>query len=441
MQNSYKLARTRRHVVGMSCGFVHISQNPYKYRINSYRIARVYLYFVMNIVDMSYGTRRALLTKTLVTQLVDICGDMWRVITRANSSHIVGKLVTVGQGLKHWHLIHYVIVRRTDRQDVRVTKTMCGADCWTDHRLVVSKLNLRIQPARRPQGKKAPKRLDVSKLNHDNMRQAFINDISNQLGAMNLSSEDPEENWTVFQKNVHSSAATTIGHPSRKHQDWFDENDEEITLLLEEKHCLHKAHQDDTSSVSKKAAYNNICKTVQNRLRDMQDSWLSKKAEEIQSFADRKDMKKFHDALKSIYGPKSSGATPLLSADESTLLTDKDAILKRWAEHFNSVLNRPSSVNDNAINRLPQIHVECNFLLDEFPTVTETRKAIQHLSSGKAPGTDAIPAEVYKASGLLMAEKTDGVVSMHVEKGGYPTRLQGCFLNPPIQTERKSSSL
>ena len=115
-----------------------------------------------------------------------------------------------------------------------MTKTMCGADCWTDHRLIVSKLNLRIQPARRPQGKKASKRLDVSKLNHDSMRQAFINDISNQLGAMNLSSEDPEENWTVFQKVVHSSAATTIGHPSRKHQDWFDENDEEIKLPLEE---------------------------------------------------------------------------------------------------------------------------------------------------------------------------------------------------------------
>ena len=135
----------------------------------------------------------------------------------------------------------------------------------------------------------------------------------------------------------------------------------------------------------------------------MQDSRLSKKAEEIQSFADRKDMKKFHDALKTIYGPKISGATPLLSADGSTLLTDKDAILKRWAEHSNSVLFRSSSVNDNAINRLPQ--TECNVLLDEFPTVTETRKAIQHLSSGKAPGADAIPAEVYKAGGLPMAEK------------------------------------
>ena len=49
---------------------------------------------------------------------------------------------------KHWHLIDYVIVRRTDRQYVRVTQTMCGADCWTDHILVISKLNLRTQPAR-----------------------------------------------------------------------------------------------------------------------------------------------------------------------------------------------------------------------------------------------------------------------------------------------------
>ena len=105
---------------------------------------------------------------------------------------------------------------------------LCGADCLTNHRLVVSKLNLRIQSARRPQGKKAAKRRDVSKLNQGSMRQVFLTDICNQLDAINLSSENPEENWTVFLKTVHSSSATTLGHPYRKHQDWFDENDDEI---------------------------------------------------------------------------------------------------------------------------------------------------------------------------------------------------------------------
>ena len=59
---------------------------------------------------------------------------------------------------KHWHLIDYVIVRRSDRQDVRVTKSMCGAECWTDHRLIVSKINIRIKPPRRPQGVKVQKK-------------------------------------------------------------------------------------------------------------------------------------------------------------------------------------------------------------------------------------------------------------------------------------------
>ena len=106
---------------------------------------------------------------------------------------------------KHWHLIDCVIVQRTDRQDVRVTKTMCGADCWTDHRLVVSKLNLRIQPVQQPQGKKVPKRLDVSKLKQDSKRQAFINDICSCLDALEHSSEDVDESWTVFRDTVHSS--------------------------------------------------------------------------------------------------------------------------------------------------------------------------------------------------------------------------------------------
>ena len=127
---------------------------------------------------------------------------------------------------KHCHLIDYVIVRRKDRQDVRVTKTMCGADCWTDHRLAVSKLNLRIQPARRLQGKEVPKRLGVSKLKQDSKRQAFINDICSRLDAMELRSDDPKENWTVLRDTVHSSAMDSLGPVCRKHQDLFDENDE-----------------------------------------------------------------------------------------------------------------------------------------------------------------------------------------------------------------------
>ena len=63
-------------------------------------------------------------------------------------------------------------------------------------------------------------------------------------------------------------------------------------------------------------------------------------------------------------------------------------------------------------------------LLDEFLTVMETRKAVQKLSSGKAPGAAAIPAEVIKAGRLPMTEKQ--TVSFHYmwrKETIYPTRI------------------
>ena len=88
---------------------------------------------------------------------------------------------------------------------------------------------------------KAPKQLDVYKLKKDSKRQAFVNYLCSHLDALEHSSEDVDESWTVLRDIVHSSAMDSLGPVSRKHQDWFDENDKEIQGLLEEKHqklCL-----------------------------------------------------------------------------------------------------------------------------------------------------------------------------------------------------------
>ena len=149
-------------------------------------------------------------------------------------------------------------------------------------------------------------------------------------------------------------------------------------------------------------------------------------------------MKKFFDALSTVNGPHSSRTTPLLSADGTSLLTDKTAILKRWAEHFDGFLNLPSSINDETINRILQ--VKCYPLLDEFPIVSETVKAIKLLPSGKAPVSEAMPAEIYKAGGPPVAEDMT-VISHYVEKRSLASRIQSCNKYPPIQKDRESSSL
>ena len=112
------------------------------------------------------------------------------------------------------------------------------------------------------------------------------------------------------------------------------------------------------------------------------------------------DMKKLHDARMTVYAPKSPGTTPLLSADGNTRLMDKDVILKRWAEHFDSVLNRPSTIKDNAINKVSQ--VECNELLDEFSLKQRKQFSFCHHAR---PLVQTQYTGIYKAGGKLAAEE------------------------------------
>ena len=68
--------------------------------------------------------------------------------------------------------------------------------------------------------------------------------------------------------------------------------------------------------------------------------------------------------------------------------------------------------------------MECNPLLDELPIVSETVKAIKLLSSGKAPGSDAIPAEIYKAGGPPVAEKLNELFHIMWRKEAIPQEFK-----------------
>nr|VZI31329.1 unnamed protein product [Spirometra erinaceieuropaei] len=209
-----------------------------------------------------------------------------------------------------------------------------------------------------------------------------------------------ENRWCQLRDTVQSSALAVLGRALRQHQDWFDD-DAAIRNLLAEKNRLQIAYVDHPTEDNKAAIYRSR-HHLQQRLREMQDAWTARKVEEIQGYADCNEWKNSFSAIKAVYGPPMKGTAPLPSADGGTLLTEKTQILQRWAEYFRGVLNRPSAISDAAIDRLPQ--VETNVDLDLPPSLQETIRAVQQLSSGKAPGSDAIPVEVYKHGGHQMMD-------------------------------------
>ena len=130
------------------------------------------------------------------------------------------------------------------------------------------------------------------------------------------------------------TTAEVVGLSTRKHQDWFDEANKEILELLKKKHSCHNhllANPDDQTA---KAAYKTACSTLQAKLRRLQNDWWTGLAERTQQHAGTGNMCTFSKALKAICGPSHQIQAPLHSWGGSTLLTDKEAILQHWSEHF-----------------------------------------------------------------------------------------------------------
>ena len=150
----------------------------------------------------------------------------------------------------------------------------------------------------------------------------------------------------------------------------------------------------------------------------------------FKAFLTKNDMKNFYSGLKEIYGPTTSSTSPLLNIHGTALITDKEDILKRWAEHFDSVLNRPSVIDNEAINRLPQIPT--NEALDIMLTREELPKAISQLSSGKAPGSDSIPAEIYKNWWPSPCPSNPTAIQTHLATGNSSPGPQGCSYHSPV---------
>ncbi len=128
--------------------------------------------------------------------------------------------------------------QRTGR-NVRVTKAMRGADCWTDNHLIISKTKLYILPKIRPQGQTVAKKLNVNKLKLPSIQEELAATLESQL------TDATRNDWDSLKTTVRAAASQVFGLATRNNQDWFDENDVKIKTLLEEKRQLDRAQQSD----------------------------------------------------------------------------------------------------------------------------------------------------------------------------------------------------
>ncbi|XP_068209413.1 uncharacterized protein [Palaemon carinicauda] len=194
---------------------------------------------------------------------------------------------------KHWHTLDYLLTRPRDRGDVRITRSMPGADdCWMDHRLLISRLSVTIlRPPRRALDSVAHQRFDCSKLRNPQVPQNYKEACERHLAdpADPVGQATVEHHWTTLRNAMARAAEETLGYTTKKRHDSFDENDATISLLIETKRqaCLTLENQ---PTADNKCAHMVAEANCQRGIRDAQNTWWQRKAAEIQTPTSKKDV-------------------------------------------------------------------------------------------------------------------------------------------------------
>ena len=99
------------------------------------------------------------------------------------------------------------------------------------------------------------RKLDVSRLKCTGLQSELQEKLCELLPALPVVTDTVEHAWTVFRDAVFLAAETALGFRKRKHQDWFDQNDQDILMLIEAKRSAHAAWLSDKNSESKHAHF------------------------------------------------------------------------------------------------------------------------------------------------------------------------------------------
>lgn len=126
---------------------------------------------------------------------------------------------------RQWHFIDYVIVRRTYLKEVLITRTMRGAEGWTDHRLICLIIYLCYKPPHRAKHK-IPTWLvftnpSTSVILQENFHAEFRGEMLNAESSI-------DEHCHSLAQSIHKVCQQVVGKQEKKNQDWFDITNREI---------------------------------------------------------------------------------------------------------------------------------------------------------------------------------------------------------------------
>jgi hypothetical protein len=244
--------------------------------------------------------------------------------------------------------------------------------------------------------------------------------LENSLKNFNSNSR-LEVMWTDIQTATHTSAIDAFGKKQGTPQnDWYLSRAEELDPLITAKRAALQKYKESPTAQSHKALKKSRA-NVQKAVRSCVNKYWTELCNEIQTAANKGNIKAMFDGIKKATGPHVKKAAPLRSTT-GEIISNKAQQMERWVEHYSELYSRDNRISQSALDEVE--HLPEMSELDIQPTTEELAKAIDKLSLGKAPGKDGIPAEIIKCGKTSLLEPLHKLLCKCWEEGEVPQSMR-----------------
>lgn len=271
--------------------------------------------------------------------------------------------------------IDYIMVHSRWRKSIQTCRTYPGADCNSDHNLLVVTLRGRFTNQRNNHGMK---RFDLNALTGPK-GETYATEVSRHLEALDppASGWTPDELWAHTKEVLLETAEQVLKPgPRKKQKTWISEA------------TIEKAAAKRRAKSQNPQEYKRLKAEVQKMVRCDKKAYNENLCGQIEADSRKGNTRSLFKHVRTLVNPKRIGLNVIESSTGETLV-DPKAIASRWKEYTEDLYQ--GDPVDNTKFATPN--------KEPPPLRSEIEKALAGINLGKAPGADKVPIELLRYGG------------------------------------------
>ena len=265
--------------------------------------------------------------------------------------------------------IDFILCQQRWKSSIASTKTLPGADCGSDHQLLVAKVKLKLC--------KIKKSTIQKRFNVDNISPRYAVEVKNSFDSLSSDGKDPEELWREIRDTTIKIVEKHVPYQKPKKTDkWLSDN----TIKVADQRRMAKA-RGNKEEVKKLSAQ------FQREARKDKERQLNEYCQHLDD-ANRKGHIRAMFAGMQVMRSSFSARKGTIRDRDGNELCNPQKIKYRWREYTEELY--ASQTKHQEGNEMAKMDREPNVMEEEVAW------AMRKLPNKKASGIDGIPAELLK---------------------------------------------